>query len=101
MNYKDALNRCYELIDLDRSYAEDIKKIHNYQRSPYNTTFINAVANYTANVIYPFVNELSNKIHNGEVIDPSWVDCNMEKFEKQVNAHKMTRDGLLNGSYVW
>jgi len=94
MKCEDVIQRCYELVDLNRGYAEETKKIHRYERNPMCTNFINAVQRYAADVIYPFVSRLSNMMHSGAPVDPEWVERNLQRFEAQTEAHRMTLEML-------
>ena len=94
MKYVEARERCYELIDVNRGYIEQTKKIYRYERSPLCTNFINAVQRYVADTIYSFVSQLSNRMSAGAPEDDEWVQRNVQRFEEQTVAHGNTLDML-------
>ena len=94
MKYAEARERCYELVDINRGYVEQTRKIYRYERSPLCTNFINAVQRYVSDAIYPFVSQLSNKIARGEPEDTEWARCNVQRFEEKTKAHSATLEML-------
>lgn len=100
MNYQDAIQRCYEIVDRNRSYIDATRGIRKYETSPLCTNFIQAVQHYVADTIYPFVSELSNRAHNGAPVDTDWVENNVQRFEQQTECNQSTLE-MLKTLPIW